>query len=325
MSRKWLIHGKGERLFPAFNRHHDLPTVNWESMMDWEAYFLPGSLQEALGILEEKQGAARILAGGTDLVLQQRRRRNKAKMLVDISRIPGLSQIVKHGDTIHIGANCTHAQAAESPLLKQYLPALSCACSQIGSPQIRNMGTLVGNIVSAQPGADAALALHAFHTSVTVAGFAGAREMSLIDLYAGLGLCCVDSTRDLITAISITLPKKRMLNAFERLSSRGTLTLPVVNTGVCLELNDDDSVALGRIAIGPVSPKPFRALKAESFLEGKPLTSEVFQKAAEMAAEESRPRDSLLRGSREFRQAMVSVMVRRALMRASHGRGTHVP
>jgi carbon-monoxide dehydrogenase medium subunit len=114
-----------------------------------------------------------------------------------------------------------------------------------------------------------------------------------------------------------------MLNAFERLSSRGTLTLPVVNTGVCLELNDDDSVALGRIAIGPVSPKPFRALKTESFLEGRPLTLEVFQQAADMAAQESRPRDSLLRGSREFRQAMVSVIVRRALVQASYRRRTH--
>ncbi|MBN2033660.1 MAG: FAD binding domain-containing protein [Deltaproteobacteria bacterium] len=291
--------------------------------MDWEAYFLPQSLEEALAILEEKQRAARILAGGTDLVLQQRRARNKAKMLVDISRIPGLSQIVKEDDLIHIGAMCTHSDAANSTLLNQYLPALSCACSQIGSPQIRNMGTLVGNIVSAQPGADAALALHAFETSVTIAAYAGTRQMSLPDIYAGLGLCCVDSTRELITRITVKIPGKRMVNAFERLSTRGTLTLPVVNTGVCLELHDDDSVASSRIAVGPVSPKPFRAVKAESFLVGKKMNAEVFQQAADMAARESQPRDSLLRGSRDFRRSMVSVIVRRALQRSADMRLTY--
>jgi CO/xanthine dehydrogenase FAD-binding subunit len=245
--------------------------------MYWESYFLPGNLLEALEILEEKQGSARVLAGGTDLVLNQRRSVTKAKTIVDISRVPDLDRIEKEKDTIHIGAMCTHTQASESPLIRKFLPALAHACNQIGSPQIRNMGTLVGNIVSAQPGADAALALHAFDTSVTVASTSGIRIMPIHDLYAGIGLCCINSSLDIITRISVRLPEKRMVNAFERLSPRGTLTLPVVNTGVSLELNEEDRVAYARIAVGPVSSKPFRAQKAESFLIGRSLVSKVFQ------------------------------------------------
>jgi len=179
------------------------------------------------------------------------------------------------------------------------------------------MGTLVGNIVSAQPGADAALALYAYNTTVKVREPFGERTMDLPDLYAGLGLCCVDSTREIITRIIIPVPEETAGSAFERLSQRHTLTLPVINTAVFVQRDSEKNIITSaRITIGPVSPRPFRASAAEDILVRSTSSIALLEKAAEKAAEDSRPRDSLVRGSSEYRKAMVAVLVRRALERA---------
>ncbi|MBN1103721.1 MAG: FAD binding domain-containing protein [Deltaproteobacteria bacterium] len=291
--------------------------------MGWAAYHLAENVREALEALAAAQGEGRIIAGGTDLVIQLRRAGRGAAILVDITRIPGLNRIEKQGNLLVMGALVTHAQAAASPIVRQHITAVAEACAHVGSPQIRNVGTLVGNIVSAQPGADAALALHAFDTQVRVAGRAGVRTMALPDLYEGLGLCCIDSCRELITHLIVPLPQEECGSAFERLSQRRTLTLPVVNTAVSIALSENTKkIQKARVVVGPVSSTPFRASEAEEILQGSEPTMEAFGRAARAAAEESRPRASLLRGGKEYRQNMVEVMVRRALMRATErGKG----
>lgn len=289
--------------------------------MDWDRYYLARDIKDALDILQNENGDARVIAGGTDLVLQQRRGERRSRVLVDISHIRGLDQIISEDNVIVFGAIVTHAQAASSRVVLEHIPALAQACAQVGSPQIRNMGTLVGNIVSAQPGADAALSMHAFETSVVVVGPMGERTMELPDLYAGLGICCVDSARELITHIKIRLPHQPQHSAFERLSQRHTLTLPVINTAVAVRMDQaNEAIDSARITIGPVSPKPFRAKTAEEALRGAMPSGDLLGKAAQAAASESKPRDSLLRGSHEYRKAMVAVLVRRALERAVYGR-----
>lgn len=280
-------------------------------------YYLAKDLGDALDVIGGAQGEARIIAGGTDLVLQLRRGERNATVLVDITRIQGLDRIERQGDTLVLGALVTHAQAAASSLVQEHLPALAEACAQVGSPQIRNVGTLVGNIVSAQPGADAALSLHVFDTRVRVVGNGGEREMALPDLYEGLGSCCVNSCKELITHLRVRLSPERSGSAFERLSQRATLTLPVVNAAVSLCLEEGaERIRKGHVFVGPVSFKPFEAMAAEGLLAGAEPTNEVFRRVGEAAAEESRPRASLLRGGREYRKNMVAVMVRRALTRA---------
>jgi CO/xanthine dehydrogenase FAD-binding subunit len=285
--------------------------------MGWSQYHLAESIEDALGALRASSGQGRIIAGGTDLVIQLRRGERSAGVLVDITRIPELHHIEKQGSSLVLGALVTHAQAADSPLLRQYASALAAACASVGSPQIRNVGTLVGNIVSAQPGADAALALHAFDARVRVVGQGGERTMELADLYEGLGLCCVDSCQELITHLIIDLPTAPLCSAFERLSQRDTLTLPVVNTAVSLTLDEKtDHIRKARIVVGPVSATPFRAVQAERILEGEKPHPQLFEEAASRAAQESNPRTSLLRGTSAYRRSMVAVMVRRALVRA---------
>jgi CO/xanthine dehydrogenase FAD-binding subunit len=286
-------------------------------IMSSSEYYLAKDLEDALAVVDGAKGEARIIAGGTDLVLQLRRGERIAKVLVDITAIQGLDRIERQGDTLLLGALVTHAQAAASPLVKEHLPALAEACAHVGSPQIRNVGTLVGNIVSAQPGADAALSLHVFDTQVRVVGNAGEREIALPDLYEGLGICCVDSCKELITHLRVRLSPERSGSAFERLSQRATLTLPVVNAAVSLCLEKSlRRILKVRVFVGPVSSTPFEAVAAESLLAGAEPTVEVFRRAGVAAAEESRPRASRLRGGREYRKKMVEVMVRRALIRA---------
>jgi CO/xanthine dehydrogenase FAD-binding subunit len=285
--------------------------------MGWSQYHLAESIGEALGALRASRGRGRIIAGGTDLVIQLRRGERSVGILVDITRIPGLRHIEKQGHSLTLGALVTHAQAAASPLIRQYAPALAEACASVGSPQIRNAGTLVGNIVSAQPGADAALALHAFDTRVRVVGHGGERTMELPDLYEGLGLCCVDSCQEVITHLMLHLPAAPYGSAFERLSQRDTLSLPVVNTAVSLLLDEKtDHIRKARVVVGPVSATPFRAAQAEGILEGEKPQRQLFEEAAQRAAQESNPRPSLLRGTAAYRRSMVTVMVRRALVRA---------
>jgi carbon-monoxide dehydrogenase medium subunit len=289
--------------------------------MELRPYAVPDDLDDALELLQRAAGEARILAGGTDLMLDLRQGKRSAKTMVDISRLPGLDAIERQHDYISLGARVTHAQAAASPLVREKLPALARACASVGSPQIRNVGTLVGNIVSAQPGADGALALQAYETRVRVVGREGARTMPLAELYLGLGQCCVDSCNEIITHVMVAVPATAQLSAFQRLSQRGTLTLPVVNAAVGLVMDQDGRrVRSARVVVGPVASTPFRSRRAEEILQAAATVPEAFGPAARAAAEESRPRASLLRGGAEYRREMVAVMVRRALEGAWRGR-----
>ncbi len=289
--------------------------------MNCSNYVLAASIPEALRALTDCGGRARLIAGGTDLVLQQRQHTRDADILVDITRLPDLDRIQFDNGILSLGCLVTHAQAAESELVREHIPALAEACSTVGSPQIRNVGTLVGNVVTAQPGADGALALHAFATRARVHSPQGERLMDLPDLYEGLGQCRVDSCQELISHLEVDLSAGPRWSGFERLSQRRALTLPVVNTAVSLLMGEDGKkIAQARVVVGPVASTPFRAREAEDILTGQEPSRELWVRAARSAAQESRPRASLLRGGREYRQAMVEVLVRRALEKAWHRR-----
>jgi len=167
----------------------------------WDEYLFPASVEEALEMLEAYGGEARVIAGGTDLVLQSQRGQCPAKAMVDITRIPGLDHIEEQDGLIYIGAQVTHAQVAASPLIRSRAGVLAEACGSVGGPQIRNVGTLVGNVVNALPAADGAIALFALDAEAEVAEQAGRRWTPIAALYAGVGLCTVDPCTALITQL----------------------------------------------------------------------------------------------------------------------------
>jgi carbon-monoxide dehydrogenase medium subunit len=283
----------------------------------WKEYFFPSSVEEALEILAERGGKARVIAGGTDLVIQILEEELSVDYLVDITRIPGLDEISLQDGIITLGANVTHRRAAGSPLIRERATVLAEACKAVGSVQIRNVGTIGGNVVNAQPAADSAIALTALDAEAEIASISGRSWVPLEGLFIGPGASKVDSTSEVLTAFRFKALGPRQGSAFERIARRRALALPILNCAVVVELNEDrDSFEWARIALGPVAPTPFRARNAEESLRGAPVSAEAFLKAGEMASQEAKPRTSILRASREYRVEMIKVLLRRALERA---------
>lgn len=280
----------------------------------WDDYLFPRSVDEALEMLEARGGDARIIAGGSDLTIQSQRGRVPAKVMVDITRIPSLGRIEERDGLIYIGARVTHAQIAASLLIRSRAKVLAEACGSVGGPQIRNVGTLVGNVVNALPAADGAMALFALDAEAEVAERTGRRWAPIADLYAGVGRCTVDSCEAMITQLRFPALGESEAGAFERLAKRKALILPILNAAVVVGM-DGGKVERARIAIGPVATTPFVATEAGSTLIGAVPDEGSIAEAARLASEAAQPRDSLLRGTAAYRKSMVQVLVRRALTR----------
>lgn len=285
-------------------------------------YLLPSSVEEAIALLKNSDGQARIIAGGTDLLLDIQDEKVKALSLVDISRISELKKIEVTDGVISIGAAVTHNQAAKSELIKEKASALAAAARSVGSLQIRNSGTVVGNVVNAQPAADTAVALVALGAAAEISSPAGVETVPVEKMYAGVGKSTVNSTEQLVTAIKFPAALKNQGSSFVRLSQRKALALPMLNVAAMVSLAGDKFEWV-RIAMAPVGPGPVRATRAEEMLKGAAVSEEAINKAAQAAAEQANPRSSTIRGSREYRLAVLPVLVQRALKAAvAQARGT---
>ncbi|MCX5971884.1 MAG: FAD binding domain-containing protein [Coprothermobacterota bacterium] len=275
-------------------------------------HLFPTSPSEAIDMLLREDGKARLIAGGTDLTLEIRDHTNKFEVLVDVSRIPGLDRIHSDGYRIHLGPLVTMTQVEESRLLKEHAAALWEACSWVGGPQIRNRATLAGNIVSAQPAADGAIALVALNARLKVLGVKGERELMLSDSYIGVGRSAIDASREMIIGIEFEVQHQGEASAFRRMAQRKAMALPQLNCAVWIA-SSAGYCTNARIAVGPVATMPFRARQAEGYLIGKPLTDETISACAAAVEEEVQPRDSVLRGSGLYRKEMAEVLARETL------------
>jgi carbon-monoxide dehydrogenase medium subunit len=285
--------------------------------MKWEEYLVPTSLEEALAMLKERQGQARVIAGGTDLIIQLKKKEVTARCLVDITHLGELKGIVLEGDFIRIGACVTHQELASSSLIRERAAALAEGASLVGSPQIRNMGTVGGNIVNAQPAADTVIPLMALEAEVEVATATGTRWDPLGGLCVGPGQCTVDATAEILTTVRFRALGPNQGSAFERLAKRKALALPILNAAAVVTLNDGgDTFQEVRLAVGPIGPTPSRAFGSEEALRGAAIEAQAIAAAMEIAAQEAQPRSNPLRGSQGYRQEMVKVLLRRAIERA---------
>lgn len=281
----------------------------------WQEYLYPETIREAIVLLAEWKGQARIVAGGTDLVLQLKRGERQAACLIDISRIEDMRGIEESDGAITLGAAVTHAEAAASPLVRMVAPVLTQAASEVGSPEIRNVATIGGNVVNAQPAADTALALLALEAEAEVAGPGGAHWVPLLDLYQGAGVSAVDSTAEIVCRFRCKVPTGQVGSAYRRLGKCKSIALPVLCAATIVKLQEDQVIS-ATIGLGPVAAVPFRPTEAERWLAGQPATAETVKKAAALVQEEAQPRDSLLRCAREYREAMVGVLVQDTLEQA---------
>lgn len=282
-----------------------------------QEYCLANSISEVMGALKDGQGQAQIIAGGTDLLLDISSRKKTVTKLVDITQIPELKEIKFEENFVKIGAAVTHAQVNQSPIIREYFPALADASGKVGSLQIRNVSTLVGNVINAQPAADGAVALAALDTQVEVMDEEGLKTWELLSLYEGVGKSRVNSHTQLVIGIKIPLPQKNQSSSFARLAQRNALALPMLNVAVNITLDLSKNIFLqGKIIMAPVGTSPVWAKESEEFLKNAPITQEVIDQAAQLSVKDANPRTSLIRGSREYRLEVLPVLVKRALENA---------
>lgn len=284
--------------------------------MYWENYYLPETVEEVLKHLKDSNGNARIMAGGTDLMIQVREGIVKTKGIIDVGNIKELKYIREEGKSIRIGALATHSQLAESVLLKKKAKVLAEAASCVGSPQIRNAGTIGGNIVNAHSSADTAIALTALNAKVRIKGLERDEEKPISELYTGVGKSFVDPTKEIVTEFVFEAPGENESTAFMRHAKRKALALPILNLGVWLKTNSSKSIIEDvRIALGPMDYKPLRALEAENMLKGQPLTEKTIKSAQETIVKEIKPLDNM-RGSASYKTEMAKVFLARAIVEA---------
>ena len=282
--------------------------------MNWKAYYKPKSVPEALRLLDQAEGKGRIIAGGTDLVLQLRQGEPTADFLVDITEIAELKDIREQDGWIHIGAAVTHHEIAKNALIRKEAAALAEGCAAVGSPQIRNVATLAGNVITARPAGDGAVALMALEAQIKVASKNGEHWIPMEETFRGVGRSSIDSTREVATELRVRILGEKRRTKFFRMSRRKALTLPILNGAIAILLSSPSNrIQKARIALGPVAERPFRPKMAENYLESMKVSPESILEAARIASEEARPRTSHLRGSAFYRKEMIRLYLARAL------------
>ena len=275
-------------------------------------YLRPTSLQEVLSLLAQYKGKARVLAGGTDLVPKLKRREiEPPSYLIDIKGIEGLDYI-KYDEIegLKIGALATIHAVETSPIVKERFPVLAQAAYSIGSVQVRNRGTVAGNICNAVPSADTAPALLTLQARVKLVSEKGERWVDIEEFFTGPKETILTDEEMLLEIAVPNLPLSHK-GIYLKLSPRRSMDLAVVGVAV-VAIPEDGVLRDIRIALGAVAPTPIRARRAEEVLRGRNPNEELIKKAAQIAEEEARPIDDH-RASAWYRKKMVNVLVKRAL------------
>jgi len=250
------------------------------------AYYAPERLEDLLCILADNEGKSKVIAGGTDYVIGMQEGKINTETIVALHKIPELKGIRMRGDTLVLGAMTTFTELVKSPLIREKAFVLAQAASTVGSPQIRNMGTIGGNIANASPAADAVPAMVALDARVNLVSPRGQREMPLEDLFAGIGKTKL-ATDEIIQEISFPALNKRTGSAFVKLGRRNALAISRVSVAVIVGYAEEEDVIVDfRIAVGSVAPSPFRVRSAERVLLSCSLNNDNRGNCIEAAMEE---------------------------------------
>jgi carbon-monoxide dehydrogenase medium subunit len=290
----------------------------------WQQYYRPATIDEALDLLAAQPGRARAVAGGTDLVIELDRGVRRLESLVDITRIAGLDRITLGDDgRIHLGALVTHNQVVASELCVARALPLAQACLEVGAPQIRNRGTVAGNLITASPANDTITPLMALDASVTLRSKRGSRVVALRDFYTGVRRTLMDPD-ELLTEIAFTPLAEDERGMFVKLGLRRAQAIAVVNVAIVARLAGSAPLTATnvRIALGCVAPTIVRAPEAEGYLEGRALDATTIGMAATLAMQAARPIDDV-RGPAAYRSAMVASLVARVLHALAAGEERH--
>jgi carbon-monoxide dehydrogenase medium subunit len=284
----------------------------------WHDYVIAASTDEVIRLLADKGEHLRLVAGATDLILElERGVRKGIDTLVDITRIPGLDRITLDEDgVIHMGPMVTHNMCVASALIRQRAFPLMRAAWEVGAPQIRNRGTVAGNLITASPANDTITPLMALGASVTLLSKHGARTVPLDGFYTGVRKTVMRAD-EMLVDISFPAMRQDQRGTFIKLALRRAQAIAVINVALVIGL-DGDTVTSAAITLGAVAPTIIHASQAEQFMVGKVLEDETIQQAARLAMQAARPIDDL-RASADYRREMVRVCTARGLAQIRSG------
>jgi aerobic carbon-monoxide dehydrogenase medium subunit len=277
-------------------------------------YFEPRTLNEAVALLGRYGGTANVLAGGTDLLVEIKEQIRKPDHVINIKKIPGMDRLsFDPAIGLRFGSLVTAREIETSPDVRRDYRGLAQAASEVGSIQVRNRATIVGNICRASPSADTLPPLIADGAVVTVFGPSGQRRVALKNFFLGPGKTVLQPD-EIVTAVDVPAVAPRSASIYIKHGRRKAMELATVGVAVSLTL-DGTVCSRIRIVLGAVAPTPIRAKKAEAVVQGRTLNEGLIDRAAEAAMEESRP-ISNLRGSAAYRREMVRVLTARAIGQA---------
>jgi len=271
------------------------------------AYYRPRSLEEALEILAQRPGEARAVAGGTDILVKAKDGAVSRAALFDLTAVPELRGIEERGDHLWIGAGSTHTEMMGSPLVLRHVPALPAACAVVGGPQIRNRGTLGGNLANASPAADTVPPLYAADAVVETVSISSRRDVAVADFFTGPRQSVL-APDELITGVKVPL-RAGVRGAFLRLGQRQAQAISKVSVAVAMTFRDGRPDWV-RVALGAVAPTVVRAPQTEQAL----MTGgyEGLRRAKDAVREEVHPIDDI-RSTRAYRREMAAVLLERAV------------
>lgn len=271
----------------------------------------PNSVTEASEMMAAYGKTARPLAGGTDLIVNMKKKIFAPKHLIYLGRIDALQSTFTERGKLVIGAGCTVAKLADSDIIKAKASALAKGAKSLGSPLVRNLATIGGNIGSARPAADLPPSLIAYGASAVLQSVRGERTLSIEELLTGPGMTAMRAD-EIITAISLPIAGFNQGAGYIQLGIRKAQDCNLVNVASFLSLNEDGTIGSARIVMGSVGPTPLRAASAEKILIGEKPGDALFEKAKAAAAADSRPVLDF-RGSAEYRRDMAGVLTQRTL------------
>lgn len=279
-------------------------------------YHEPKTLEEVLRLLSELGGNARLLAGGTDLLVRMKLNVDKPSHLISLEKVPGLDAITPlSGHGVNIGSTVTAATLAKNELINDRFTPLSVAGSRLGAPMIRNRATIGGNLVNARPAADLSPACMVLSANLKLKSLNNERKISANDFFTGPGQTVIEQN-ELLVSLEIETPPPWTGGSYLKLGARKALEISMVNVACLLTLQSlDGPITDVKIGLGAVAPTPVRALAAEEFLIGQKPSETLFKEAGAIGVGMCSPITDH-RGTMEYRCMMIESLTNRALQQA---------
>jgi len=286
-------------------------------------YIAPKSADEVVALLATKNGDARLLCGGTDLLVQLREGRRKAGLVIDVKHIPELTQVTFYPENkVRIGAAASCHQICNDPNVRKYFPGLVDAISLVGGVQIQNRASVGGNLCNASPAADSIPVLIVYEAMCNILGPNGSRFLPVENLCIAPGKNALQAG-EFLTSIDVPAWPEGFGASYLRFIPRNEMDIAVVGAGASVFLGDEGKrFGFAKVALGAVAPTPLFVSEVGDFLAEKAVTRENIKEAARIAQSMAKPITDL-RGTAEHRKHLVSVLVERTLEKAIERAGSH--